>query len=257
MTKAVALVANAGAGPAAGPSSNGADQRAHAKLKMYEPPEAPGVPPTTKVGEIAFQFNPNQVTISKSADWKWDKVKTATTTGPAEFLGVGRCTLKLEMFFDATSTHDGSVVAAVESLLRCCKPTQKSIVNKSPAPIAVVFEWGDIMSFPACVTSVSAAYSLFTATGMPIRATCGVSLEELPVEPQKTNPTSGSRTVRRVHTIVEGDSLASVAYREYGDAQLWRPLAVYNGVDDPMALTQGQPVLVPAVEDLLAAGWDR
>ena len=84
-----------------------------------------------------------------------------------------------------------------------------------------------------------------------------MSLEELPVEAQKTNPTSGALTVRRVHTVVEGDTLASVAYREYGDAGLWRPLAAYNDVDDPMVLTRGQALLVPAIEDLLAPGWNQ
>lgn len=260
-TKAVALTSSAAAGSVAAPSPSGGGQRTQlerATLKLYEPPEkAKGGPPTTATGTIPFQFNPKEVTISKSASWRRNQVKDADTAGPVEFAGAEPCKLTLEMFFDATGKHDGSVVAAVESLLRCCTPTQTSRDKKKPAPVVVVFQWGKITSFPAFVAAVGARYTLFATDGTPIRATCSVSLEELPVEAQKTNPTSGALSVRRVHTVVDGDSLASVAHREYGDAQLWRPLAAFNGIDDPMVLPRGRSLLVPAIEDLLAPGWDR
>ena len=73
---------------------------------------------------------------------------------------------------------------------------------------------------------------------MPIRALCSVALEEMPSEPWRQNPTSGGDVgAPRRTRCVDGDSLASVAYAEYGD-----PTAVagrspaYNGIDDPLRL---------------------
>ena len=45
----------------------------------------------------------------------------------------------------------------------------------------------------------------------------------------------------------EGDSLAGVAYREYGDPGLWRGIAAFNAIDDPMRLSPGTRVLVPSL----------
>ena len=62
----------------------------------------------------------------------------------------------------------------------------------------------------------------------------------------KQNPTSGSLRRRQRRTPWStGDTLALVAYQEYGDPQLWRPLAAYNGIDDPMRIADGTRVLLP------------
>ena len=59
--------------------------------------------------------------------------------------------------------------------------------------------------------------------------------------------------------LVEGDTLAGIAYREYGDPSLWRAVAAANGIDDPMHLRPGSSVLLPAVDELTsgtpANGW--
>jgi nucleoid-associated protein YgaU len=68
----------------------------------------------------------------------------------------------------------------------------------------------------------------------------------------KQNPTSGSLTARRTHVLLEGETLAGVAYAEYGDPAMWRPLAEANDIDDPHRLTPGRTVLLPSAEELLA-----
>ena len=74
----------------------------------------------------------------------------------------------------------------------------------------------------------------------------------MPRRPGQAEPDVRQRSPRRrVHTVVAGDTLASLAYREYGDPTLWRPLAAFNGIDDPLRLPPGATLLLPAVEDLL------
>jgi len=203
-------------------------------------------------GAITFQFNPKEVTIAKTAKWERKAAAVAEKAPPAQFLGAGECKLTVEMFFDATSTQDGSVVKAVEQLFSCCVPTKESLADK-PSPPLVVLHWGEISSFPAFITSVSAKYTLFSGKGLPIRAVVSVAMEEMPGEIPRQNPTSGGADVRRVHRIVAGDTLASVAYAEYGDPTQWRALAAYNGIDDPLRVRTGTTLLLPAPEELAAA----
>ena len=61
-------------------------------------------------------------------------------------------------------------------------------------------------------------------TARRLRATVSVALVEVPNEPAGQNPTSGSLAGHRTARIVAGESLHSIAYREYGSADaLARP----------------------------------
>jgi nucleoid-associated protein YgaU len=154
------------------------------------------------------------------------------------------------MFFDATDTMDDKVVKAVEHLFSCCVPTKQSRQRNKPSPPWVVFQWGGLTSFPAYVSSVTAKYTLFTPSGTPVRALCTVTLEEISGEKRRQNPTSGALAACDVHVVVAGDTLASVAYRAYGDPGLWREIASANGISDPMRLRPGTRLLVPAPEEV-------
>lgn len=156
------------------------------------------------------------------------------------------------MFFDASDPELGSVVEPVEALFRCCVPTEDTQQNQKAVPPLVQLSWGTITSFPAFITSVQAKYTLFTPDGTPIRATCSVSMEEMPGDPLGQNPTSGALSAHAVHKVVAGDSLASIAFREYGDPAMWRSLAEANNIDDPIRLTVGTTLMVPAARELTA-----
>ena len=257
MTKPIAVqtakggkLANPGA---SSPAPTGASRVTMQKavLDLYAAEPAPGgSKPGAQIGSIPFQFNPKEVTITKAAKWERKPAKAGKTAGPPEFKGADGSKLTLEMFFDATTTQDGAVVKAVEMLFGCCIPTEQSLSQKKSTPPLVVLHWGHITTFVSYVTSVSAKFTLFTADGMPIRAVCSVALEEMPGEPLKQNPTSGGYDVRRVHRLVAGETLASVAYAEYGDPTQWRPLAAYNGIDDPMRVRVGSTLLLPTPEEL-------
>jgi nucleoid-associated protein YgaU len=252
MANAIALV-SAGGGIAAGGKSGARPTLERAALELYEPKPVPGGSGRgAPLGSIPFQFNPKEFSIQKAAKWERKPARGAKSAGPPEFKGSDPCKMTLEMFFDATDTLDGSVVTRVEQLLKCCVPTEASAGQKKEIPPLVVLHWGKVTSFHAFVTSVQAKFTLFTPDGTPIRATCTVALEEMPGEPPRQNPTSGSPFARATYTVVAGDSLASIAYAEYGDPRLWRPLAAFNRIDDPMRVPIGSTVLVPAADELLA-----
>lgn len=249
MAKPIALAAAGGGVASAGGTRPTLE---HAALELYDAKPAPGGSGTGgQIGRIEFQFNPKELTIQKAAKWERKPSRGAKSAGPPEFKGADPCKMNLEIFFDATDKLDSSVVTRVEQLFSCCVPTEASLGKKKEIPPLVVLHWGKVSSFTAYVTSVQAKYTLFTPDGTPIRAVCTVALEEMPGQPPRQNPTSGSPFARASHMIVAGDTLASIAYAEYGDPRLWRALAAFNGIDDPIRVAVGSTVLVPAADELV------
>jgi nucleoid-associated protein YgaU len=227
-----------------------------AYLVLIQPPDPPTKAPrlsevvsTAKgggEGEIRFLFNPSQYTITKSANWERTPKTGTTSAAMPEFTGSQPATMDLEVFLDHTDRDEPRVAQEVDRLLSAVVPLQKTIDAHQPSPPWAVFGWGSRVSFVALVRSVSATYTLFTSSGVPLRASCSLSLEEVPTDPTpRQNPTSGALAVHRRHRVVAGDTLASIAYRAYGDPARWRALAEANGIDDPLRLADGAVVLLP------------
>jgi nucleoid-associated protein YgaU len=224
-----------------------------ASLQLYQPPAAGGDQPGGPLGgPITFMFNPNELSLNKTASWIVHRTRGAEDVGVAEFQGSGPATLSVTIFLDATDTHSKVVQTNVETLLTCCVPTKASIAAKAPSPPWVKFSWGQFqtVSFYAYITSINATYKLFDPDGTPLRATCAMSLTEISGSTPGQNPTSGTLTAQRVHQLVAGDSLEMLSYQEYGDPTLWRIIAEANDIDDPVRLRPGTQLLLPALETL-------
>jgi hypothetical protein len=236
-----------------GPSTRG--RLEHAYLQLHEPSSDGSLSnPGATIGTIDFQFNPKELSLAKSAKWTRASGRGNKKSGPPQYNGPEPSKLTLEMFFDASDTQNDSVVNSVEKLFSCCVPTDSSFDQNKGSPPWVLFRWGGLTGFLAYVSSVSVKYTLFTAGGMPVRATCTVTLEELSGDAPRQNPTSGGLVPRRVHVTVEGDSLAGIAYKEYGRAAMWRAVAEANGIDDPMRVKPGTRLLLPSTSEIKSGG---
>ncbi|AZQ38541.1 LysM peptidoglycan-binding domain-containing protein [Streptomyces cyaneochromogenes] len=224
-----------------------------ASLAIHEPPIGRSTTPGALIRNFTFEFNPSQLALSRQAQWKSTPTAAVRDGSVPEFMGPEPRQMTVEIFLDTSADPGGnSVLKKVEALFSCCEVTAKSIAAKQPSTPWVVFQWGSFSTarFTAYVSSVEAAYSLFGTTGVPIRATCQVRLHEIPSRTRGQNPTSGALTARRVHRVVAGDTLQSLAWREYGDANVWRAIAEANGIDDPSRLRTGTEVVLPAAEEV-------
>ena len=209
------------------------------------------------VTEIEFQFNPAEYTVTKSSNWTRPKMKGGRKTGKPEFNGSNPQTLKMDIFLDQSAGDVEGVQAAVATLLTWVLPTESSVAKKKPQPPILVFEWGRndaLAGFRAYLKQVNAKYLMFDQDGSPTRATATITLEEAPVEPARQNPTSGAIRGRRSHLLVEGESLAGLAWREYDDPGLWRGIAAFNGIDDPLRVRSGTRVLLPSADEARRLG---
>ncbi|MGP2442452.1 CIS tube protein [Streptomyces sp. JW3] len=234
-------------------SSGAGKSLVHATLAIHEPPTGDSTSPGALIKNFSLQFNPAQLTLSRRANWK-DSDSAMSRNGPVpEFMGPVPREMAVEIFLDSSDQPSSNkVLKQVDSLLDCCVTTDQSLTAKKPSPPWVIFQWGSFSTarFAAYVSSVQASYTLFGTSGIPIRATCQLQLHELPHATEGQNPTSGALTAQRVHRVVAGDSLQSLAWQEYGDASAWRAIAEANEIDNPAQLPTGTDLLLPATEEV-------
>ncbi|MFB7656186.1 MULTISPECIES: LysM peptidoglycan-binding domain-containing protein [unclassified Streptomyces] len=224
-----------------------------ANLAIHEPPTGTSTTPGALMRTFGFEFNPAQLSLTQRTQWQATPTAAVRKAAKPQFMGAEPREMTLEIFLDSSTKPNGNtVLKKVESLLKCCEVTAKSLAAKQPSPPWVVFEWGSFSTarFTAYVASIEASYTLFGTSGIPIRATCQVHLVEIPGPTKGQNPTSGALTAQRVHRVVAGDSLESLAWREYGSANAWRAIAEANGIDNPSRLPTGTELMLPASEEV-------
>ena len=197
--------------------------------------------------ELEFQYNPTQFTVERSTEWSDPPVKNPDGSTPPTFRKINPRSVSMEIFFDAFSTLGGDVTKDVETLLSWTKPCPRRI-NGLYQPPTLQLEWGSskvLSGFVGYLSHASATYTMFRMSGEPIRATCSVTLNEVPKGAQGTNPTSGGTPGFQIHMLIEGETLHSVAWAEYGNPRFWRGLAEFNGIDDPTRVPVGTRLLLP------------
>jgi nucleoid-associated protein YgaU len=205
-----------------------------------------------KTSHLTFAYNPTELSTEKSAQWHRPTTPSAVSTTNPEFGGSEPQSVSMEIFFDVYEDLFGDVSDDIKTLFEWVRPTASSRSKGLPSPPILAFEWGSnkaLADFRGFLKHVSAKYTMFRADGTPIRATASISLEEVPNEPAGQNPTSGSLKSRRSHVLRDGDSLQSVAWREYGNVAMWRSLALFNDIDDPLRLEPGISILVPSTDE--------
>ncbi|MGW7792480.1 CIS tube protein, partial [Streptomyces tricolor] len=143
--------------------------RARAQLTLKEPPASVGAKPGGTIARLDLQFNPSTLQLRKTTEWRRSPSRMAEESALPEFVGSGPRELSLEVFLDATATHDNSVEQAVEKLMKACVPTPASLGRKKPASPWVRFEWGTARttSFDGVLSSLSVTYTLFDVDGRP------------------------------------------------------------------------------------------
>ena len=193
-------------------------------------------------------FNPTEYSISKANSWQ-PKPSVGKDVPEIEFTGGAASTLTLQLFFDVYEQADGDVRRHTDALmaLALVDPTKKNRITARGRPPIVLFQWGANWSFKAVISNLNLRFTLFNEHGIPVRATADVTFTQVENEGVFgfTNPTSFSEPGHRRLQVQPHDTLASIAFREYGDSGYWRRIADANALDDPMNLKPGLILAIP------------
>jgi len=138
---------------------------------------------------VEAQYNPKELEIAKTVPWS--KVNEANKSNQKaeqsqgihlEFTGAEGRSLSLELLFDQAEVKGGSVAPIIEKLEKLAsvrKPGNPKEEFKRPHRCMVV--WGKVVSMSCVIDSLSVKYTMFSPSGVPVRATAVVKLKEADV----------------------------------------------------------------------------
>lgn len=212
---------------------------------------------------ILCQLNPTEYTLSKSAQLA-EQAIPGLDSPLLQFVRGQAETMTADLFFDTTDNGTGSgatpVTRSTDRVYELVK-----IGPSTHAPPVTDFSWGST-DFPGmhldseygnqrsrgffrCVVeSVRQRFTMFSPSGVPLRATLSVSMREyktLSTQLRQLGLMSADHT--HSHVVADGDTLSRIAASVYGDPRQWRLIAEANAIDDPLALTPGSVLVVPPV----------
>jgi nucleoid-associated protein YgaU len=205
--------------------------------------------------QVPCLFNPPDYTFTKANTYSSTPVTGANVT-PPHFGGGGNLKMTFELFFDTYVGAEGDmedVRTYTDALLELMAIEPSTVSADSNAkkgrPPICTFHWGTSWSFKGVIDNITLKFTLFTSAGKPVRATASMSMLQVKDEDDQPaqNPTSGGEGVRATHTVDWGETLDLIAFRQYGDATKWRPIALANDMDDPRSLRPGQKLVVPDI----------
>lgn len=206
-------------------------------------------------------FNPTEYTLAKSAQFA--EVPIPGLDSPLlQFVRGQTETLTVDLFFDTSDA--GGTGAEAESVTAKTDPFYQliKIEAESHAPPVVLFSWGgeafpghrtyetlagqNRYGFKGVVESVRQRFTFFSSTGLPLRATLSLTLKEyktLHEQIAELNLNSPDRT--KAHVVREGETITRIAELAHDNGADWRAIALWNGIEDPLALEPGMVLEVP------------
>ncbi len=185
---------------------------------------------------IEVMYNPEEYKLDQGNSFAEIGVP-GLESPPIQYVRGRARTLAMELFFDtfeaATDVRDHT--ARIVKLLDKLPETH--------APPVLLFSMGTFQ-FECVLVDVAQRYTMFTRTGMPVRATLSVRFQEYArtdVEIERglfIGPPA-------LHNIGAGETVSDLAAQFLGDPARWREIADANQVADPLRLQAGSSVVIP------------
>lgn len=193
---------------------------------------------TGKAFEV--MFNPEEYSLNQDNNFASQAVP-GLSSPILQFVHGNLRTLEMELFFD-TSGPRRDVRDETQKIIGLL-----AIDSDLHAPPVLRVVWGSLQ-FRCVLARASQSFTLFLSDGRPVRARLKVTFNEFidaEREAREINRQTGDFS--KVHTVIQGETLSGIAARFYEDAQMWRPIAIANGIDDPRADLTGEPLRIPAL----------
>jgi hypothetical protein len=193
---------------------------------------------------LSVLFNPEEYTINQDNNFASQAVPGLS--GPLlQFVHGNMRTLETELFFDSFDTPTLPKRDVREDIGRVTK--LMAIDSELHAPPVLRLAWASLQ-FRCVLARATQRFIMFAEDGTPVRARMTVTFNEFidaDREAKEVNRQTADFT--KVHVVLEGETITSIATREYGNPQVWRPIAIANRMDRPRSLEVGQKLSIPSL----------
>jgi nucleoid-associated protein YgaU len=200
---------------------------------------------------IEVLFNPAEYSFDRSNVFKATAVPGLGSpllqfiNGEADQLSME---LFLDDFTDSPSRQTSASKRSVEDRIKDLS-TLLNVDRDLHAPPTVRFAWGPF-EFTGVIEKLGRKVSLFQPDGTPARARLTVSFKEYrPLREQLNTPRRESADKSKRRVVIGLDGLWALAAREYHDPAQWKLIAEANDLNDPRAITPGQWLILPPLDD--------
>jgi hypothetical protein len=187
-------------------------------------------------------FNPEEYTLNKDNNFASQAIP-GLSSPLLQFVNGNLRTLEMELFFDTFEPKPARDVRdETQKIVNLLK-----IDRDLHAPPVLQVSWASLQL--TCVLArVSQKFLMFLDDGRPVRARLTVTFNEFINEEREAKEVDRQTAdFTKAVTVMENDRLIDIAARFYGNAQLWRPIAVANGLVDPRAIQEGQTLQIPSL----------
>lgn len=198
----------------------------------------------------------------------------ALTDDPLLYTGGGSTEMKIDLLFDVTIAGSSIEVEDVRDLTGRLWALAENVPgdDRFGRPPLVRFVWGKFWNVLGIVAAVAERLEYFTPGGAPRRSWLRMHFVRVseeagraqeakpPVLPGELPEPGTDLPVDqvRMHEVISsepgeeegggaGERLDEIAYRYFGIPSLWRWLANFNSLDDPLHLKAGSVLQVPPV----------
>lgn len=211
---------------------------------------------------------------------------TGTNLGddPLLYTGGGKTELDLDLLFDVSLAGSSITTEDVRDLTGPLWNLAENVGREGEygRPRIVRFVWGKAWNIPGVVVAIAERLEYFTAEGAPRRAWLRMRLrrvaESMAAEQTRSGTLSAEELLPlgeeiyglgalegagvesehvQVHQYVggtpegevgAGERLDEIAYHYLGDAGLWRLIALFNDIADPLHLVAGSLLRIPSLK---------
>ncbi len=187
---------------------------------------------------FSVMFNPEEYNLNKDNNYASQAIP-GLQSPLIQFVHGNLRTLDMELFFDTfefnrdVRSETGKVVALLD------------IDSDLHTPPVLRVTWGSL-DFRCVLAKVSQKFVKFFPNGQPARAKLNVTFQEyLDAATQVAAANLQTADFSKVYVVKQGDTLSGVAAKFYEDAAKWRPIALTNGILDPLSISAGQQIFIP------------
>jgi nucleoid-associated protein YgaU len=231
---------------------------------------------------IGCMLNPESLVIRRSAGVQSKRSVNGLLTGaalkdnPVLFTGGGQTLIEIDLLFDTAIGGSSILTQDVRDLtgplFRLAENT--SGPERHAEPPRVRFVWGKAWNVPGVIVAVAERFDRFSANGVPKRSWVRMRFQRVNEDPPAQAsllPQAGSQGQRAALDVAAVQNMAAssqgsfqvhetrgggasggpseridqLSARFYGDPTLWRLIAIFNHILDPLHILPGVVLRIP------------